>query len=541
MAATSAESNVAGNGVTGKRKGGGDKKSGKKRKVDRQEYLRNLHEHILDEYKTGLTQEYTKIWKERREFSQLEQELKDPVVYESIQERMKVWKGKIDDVIEIQASIDSVVSSSDVEIREYKYHHDFIKENWETIPEIPKMPMHKAILRAKGVDPVQCERICNFGQSICNISDDVAGILAWNRMADSEAGSISRNDYILNIVKKLSGGVVIRDTHDVGSSHLLRTDACTLSMGIPVVRFEEKTHDTGYQTAMQELNNKMVTWLSQYGTLPYIIGVAIAGNQMSLSCITRGTKGRPNKLETKLEFNMSIFDQRVDAVKVVVHLGNWVKFTKESVLSNSDGLKFGEKTRRGIGGWIKITPWQVTKKYQDKGVCRKVYEVLTAAHEIKDIIRVSRSNTDSMILQLVPVGHPRLPKNRSEMAKVIITVLEVLVALHALGWCHCDLRWPNIVFVDEESRPMLIDFEFSRKIGDKCPRMTIQDPRIVDCKWDEAADIYQVGMMIKMCDHATPEDNEAAETLTNGDRSKSNARNMLDYLQRHFTSQKSTP
>ena len=85
-----------------------------------------------------------------------------------------------------------------------------------------------------------------------------------------------------------------------------------------------------------------------------------------------------------------------------------------------------------------------------------------------------------LTLTLIPVGRMRDPINRGEMAQVIITVLQVLEQLHLHGWCHCDLRWPNIIFLKDS--PILIDFEYARKIRTPGPTeikmIKTKDPQI---------------------------------------------------------------
>jgi serine/threonine protein kinase len=45
-------------------------------------------------------------------------------------------------------------------------------------------------------------------------------------------------------------------------------------------------------------------------------------------------------------------------------------------------------------------------------------------------------------------------------------VVLALAALHAQGWVHRDVRWPNILQVDSGAF-MLIDFEYAARIGTK--------------------------------------------------------------------------
>ena len=110
-------------------------------------------------------------------------------------------------------------------------------------------------------------------------------------------------------------------------------------------------------------------------------------------------------------------------------------------------------------------------------------------------------------------------------------VLRVLTRLHRLEWCHCDLRWPNIVYTYDGNAPLLIDFEYARKIGDPVPRdLKIIDGQIKNNKWDSQADVYQVGQMIIHSKFANDEDINTAVELTLEKRS--NATELLDALRK---------
>ena len=110
-------------------------------------------------------------------------------------------------------------------------------------------------------------------------------------------------------------------------------------------------------------------------------------------------------------------------------------------------------------------------------------------------------------------------------------VLGVLTKLHHLKWCHCDLRWPNIVYTYDGNAPLLIDFEYARKIGDPVPRdLKIIDGQIKNNKWDSQADVYQVGQMIITSNFAKDEDKRIAVELTLEKRS--NAAELLDALRK---------
>lgn len=341
--------------------------------------------------------------------------------------------------------------------------------------KINKVWMPRVILAMKNLVPNEYETICELTDGIhCEITGAVAGVLEWKRIASSEAGAISRNDHFLYIIAGICGATVTRDTNDTGSVSGKRPDGCLLLDGIPVFRLEEKSKDSELPIAIRELHEKMVSWLPQYGDIPCLIGVAIAGNTLALY-----------RIDTHLEikqmtshFNMAKKEDRIAAVRAALHLGNLMLSFKK--LIKPSRLDFLTTIPRAVGGSIHLGTDFVTKRYQNATVRNNVVAVLNmiAQKKIENTIRLRGSvENRRLTLTLIPVGYMRAPETQDEMARVIIKVLEVLHQLHMNGWVHCDLRWENIIFYD--GSPLLIDFEFARAINTKGPKnIKIQDKQM---------------------------------------------------------------
>ena len=194
--------------------------------------------------------------------------------------------------------------------------------------KINKVWMPRVILAMKNLVPNEYETICELSGGIhCEITDAVAGVLEWKRIASSEAGAISRNDHFLYIIAGICGATVTRDTNDTGSVSGKRPDGCLLLDGIPVFRLEEKSEDSELSNAIRELHEKMVSWLPQYGDIPCLIGVAIAGNTLALY-----------RIDTHLEikqmtshFNMAKKADHIAAVRAALHLGNLMLIFKKLI------------------------------------------------------------------------------------------------------------------------------------------------------------------------------------------------------------------
>lgn len=68
-----------------------------------------------------------------------------------------------------------------------------------------------------------------------------------------------------------------------------------------------------------------------------------------------------------------------------------------------------------------------------------------------------RSTKKSFNLLVYPVGKLEFPTDQEDFKTAIQCVVQATITLHTLGYCHCDIRWPNIVKVDLQW--MLIDLE----------------------------------------------------------------------------------
>ncbi|CCI48367.1 unnamed protein product [Albugo candida] len=105
--------------------------------------------------------------------------------------------------------------------------------------------------------------------------------------------------------------------------------------------------------------------------------------------------------------------------------------------------------------------------------------------------------------ELQPVGFTKLPVNDLELIFALICVARALVGLHALGYVHRDIRWPNILCLGGDSY-MLIDFENAGRNGDRMPDellgSRVLDPLVKSDDYGHVYrschDMYQFGRLI---------------------------------------------
>ena len=92
--------------------------------------------------------------------------------------------------------------------------------------------------------------------------------------------------------------------------------------------------------------------------------------------------------------------------------------------------------------------WIPQCRYTDATTRANVIGVLKLLENVKGVIQFLCKPETNGPLKLKPVGRVCDPKfmRFSEMAQAIKAVLHALAELHKRDFCHCDVRWPNVIF-----------------------------------------------------------------------------------------------
>ena len=148
-------------------------------------------------------------------------------------------------------------------------------------------------------------------------------------------------------------------------------------------------------------------------------------------------------------------------------------------------------------------------RYNSQDTRAKVIEVLKLIQQnnIQNTIYLLPNDREAFPdpkapLLLGPVGRECHPEYLSytDMSTAINALLKVLDDLHKIEWCHCDVRWPNVILDVKSNKFVLIDFEYARKVGQDCPAIKnkFKHSKILETKkWYPFGDTYQVILMIQ--------------------------------------------
>jgi serine/threonine protein kinase len=104
-------------------------------------------------------------------------------------------------------------------------------------------------------------------------------------------------------------------------------------------------------------------------------------------------------------------------------------------------------------------------------------------------------------LRLAPVCIEVLPTDEAELRIALTCVLQALQALHARGFVHRDVRWPNIL-KDAQNSWRLVDFELADRDSVVLPAQAVATnylpPEVASGgMYTRAGDIYRVGKLLE--------------------------------------------
>ena len=328
-----------------------------------------------------------------------------------------------------------------------------------------------------------------------------AGIVDWMGAwsCDGEAGLISRNDALFRMIDHLAGFTFkMRDLHDSSTVGTTRTDATMGINGCALLLIEEKDLES-IRAAEVDLRRKF-RWIPHFHKLPFVLGMAITRTELGVYALLRTGDLRP------LFHTQLIIDRdRWSCVVVCVNIARVLRYFTENRLFHSLAVAMNETVYRGQGKQLRIGMHYVEVTYADKDTFQKLKNFYLECAD-KGVPHMELPCPQNGIMEtkkrfrLIPVGLERKPEGVEELRTALQHVLECVTALHRLGFCHCDIRWNNVVVADDAWH--LIDCTFATALNDvtQLNRVTaLIKPRFVfhkDVPWSTRHDFYQIGLLL---------------------------------------------
>ena len=338
------------------------------------------------------------------------------------------------------------------------------------------------------------------------------GIAMWMSgwYCGGEAGLISRNDGLFRIVDHLGGlSYRVRDLHDASTVVRSRVD-CTMGVGGCALLLAEEKDGESVAAAISDLRRKF-RWISQFGRLPYLIGFAITRNELEIFAM------KPSGAMQSL-FSTSLCSDanKWKCVIVCINIARVLAFFIKEKMFSTLVLALDAWHDRGNGKRLRIGMQFVEVKYDDVEVFDTLSAFYRATDRIPHLERLHVGPDVQAIVQakrmfrLGPVGLNVEPDSEAKVVAALGELLQCLVALHALGYCHCDIRWSNIVWTESEGW-FLIDCTLATSLTDteRLREMSsiIRSRYVFDSAlpWSPRHDMFQLGRLL--CDSeigATP-------------------------------------
>ena len=323
----------------------------------------------------------------------------------------------------------------------------------------------------------------------------------WASLADALVGRAWRT------LSALSGTFAYVDDRNTvdrsgATQRRLRPDYCGWSNHVLVAKAEHKVETEELQKALEELASKTSVWNPiVMRNMPFLPCFAVGGHLIQFAIIRAGPGGVAC-VETVTEpMPMSSARGRLRVVAVAFNMFRIMAWLRARMPARV--IPLYEEQRRADGS---IT---VFDNYVLKRCCRvapaAVYDAL-ASGDIPCAVRVVAFEPPSAArplarIELRPVAVETLPADEAELRCAVTAVLRALAALHARGFVHRDVRWPNVL-ADGAGGWLLVDFELADVAGALLPAAAVTpdavapEVRVPDAPYIPADDVWQVGRLL---------------------------------------------
>jgi hypothetical protein len=284
----------------------------------------------------------------------------------------------------------------------------------------------------------------------------------------------------------------------------LRPDYCGWSSHALVMKAEHKAELAALQAALAELASKMHGWnaLVMRGA-PFLPCFAVGGHLLQFAVVYRGPNGTACVQPVTDPLSMSTGRDRLRVVAASFNMFRIMTWLRARMPDHVIPLYVEQP--RADGGSVTVFDDHVIKR------CRRVapaavYDALASGGGIPCAVRVvehTRPCAEHPLarLKLQPVALQTLPRDEAELRRAAAAVLRALAALHARGFVHRDVRWPNVL-ADGTGGWLLVDFELADVAGEPLPTGAIDpdavapEARALGAPYTPAADAWQVGRLM---------------------------------------------
>lgn len=352
------------------------------------------------------------------------------------------------------------------------------------------------------------------------------------RLFDGENGQIARNDGLfqsLCYLGGLDGGS--RNKSECSTIATTRSDATLFCAGLPIVNIEEK--DSNMNEAVNDLLKKFY-WIPNFHMLPAVFGVAITREKFQIVSLHRD-----KSFVILANFSLDTAFNRWQCVLAMVNIARAIKFFTANHLYVASTLRFNIWHRR-LYKRLRMRMSYVEVEYYDLEHYRRMklfYEATKSVRYLEHLHTLLGVDDMKNRLKLVPLGIEVKPRSVTELINAIKHVTTCIDELHNKSYCHCDIRWSNIVVSDENW--YVIDCEHACHCNDHVNlriKSSIIKPRYVmdnSQPWNKKFDWFQIGRLLQDVMDITSQHSKLTEimdTILSRDFSVTSVKRMINNL-----------
>jgi len=288
-----------------------------------------------------------------------------------------------------------------------------------------------------------------------------------------------------------------------------------------LAKWEDKGPNHAIHDAVADLQAKTAAWTPlYYGNAQYLPCFAAAGSILQFYAIPRDLAHQPVPITPCV--SMMNPEHRAELAMYCVKFYQLLKAQKEAypahVLPAAKDLvavtgAAPEQVTRTLHFRTdrvvvqkRIQPWSLYARWTgtEVGELAAVYQATASAQGLVHAVAGPQVDDDKYTVVLQPVGLPHTaatPRDEEGLRRAAHALLHALAAIHAAGFVHRDLRWPNVAAAYDKTRWFLLDLEMCVRVDRACqparrpPSWTTGT--LVGNSYVAASDLYQLGRMLQ--------------------------------------------
>lgn len=304
-----------------------------------------------------------------------------------------------------------------------------------------------------------------------------------------EESQIARNDGLLKTVMSIAGLSDFSRNKKSDTTVSKRPDMTITCNGVPIVMVEEK-EEGNIGAAASDLINKFV-WIPHLRRLPFFIGFAFCFTHVRIVLFEQN-------LPSKVIFGgpCATLADRYDVLKPVVNVARVLKHFVDSDLIYPAGLAMGTWHMRMCGKRIRLSAAGAEVECHDARTFKRLKQLYTACCNVAHLERATDFITQQRRITLAPLGLSVQPSTASELGRAISCVATAVFGMHMAGYVHTDIRWSNVVLLDNDNWLVIDCYDACLLSDDSMLRQRAVARGVTGTKWRVRDDLNQIWRLL---------------------------------------------